>query len=50
MSPRALDLVVAAGVLLLGLVPLAWPGTGPAVVGLLAMLGRVFGAGAAASA
>jgi hypothetical protein len=35
MSPRTVDLVVAVGLLLVGLVPIAWPGMGPTVLSVL---------------
>jgi len=43
MSPRTVDLIISVSVLLLGLVPMAWPGTGPAVVGLLFWIAGVIG-------
>jgi hypothetical protein len=43
MSPRTVDLIISVGVLLLGLAPMALPGTGPTVVGLLLWLAGVLG-------
>ena len=43
MSPRTLELLLAAALLLVGLVPLAWPGTGPAIINLLVSILGVVG-------
>ena len=43
MSPRTLELILAAALLLAGLVPIAWPGTGPALVSLLLSIAGVIG-------
>jgi hypothetical protein len=43
MSPRTVDLIVAGALLLVGLVPIAWPGMGPTVIGLLLWVAGVIG-------
>jgi len=43
MSPRTVDLIIAGALLLVGLVPIAWPGMGPAIVGLLLWVAGVIG-------
>lgn len=43
MSPRTVDMIVATALLLVGLVPIAWPGTGPTLVGLLLRIAGVIG-------
>jgi hypothetical protein len=45
MSPRTVELIIAVGFLLVGLVPVAWPGTGPTLVGLLLWIAGVIGPG-----
>ena len=43
MSPRTVDLIISVAFLLVGLVPIAWPGMGPTVVGLLLWIAGVIG-------
>jgi len=43
MSPRTVDLIIAVAFLLVGLAPIAWPGTGLTVLGLLLQIARVIG-------
>jgi hypothetical protein len=37
------DLIISVALLLVGLVPIAWPGTGPVVVGLVLGIAGVIG-------
>jgi hypothetical protein len=43
MSPRTVELIISAALLLAALTPVAWPGTGPIVVGLLLSIAGVIG-------
>ena len=43
MSPRTVELIISVAFLVVGFVPIAWPGTGPTVVGLLLWITGVIG-------
>lgn len=50
MSPRTVELIISVALLVVGLVPIAWPGTGPTVVGLLLGIAGLIGQVVAARA
>jgi hypothetical protein len=47
MTARTVDLLIAVGFLIVGLVPLVWPGAGPVVVSVLLQLAGLVGSAVA---